>query len=78
MLDAEVRIGELMAKVPKATNQYKSDTDSGVASTKREVIESTGFTPKQVERFQQLAAHPEMVEVAGISPCVNVRGLPCG
>lgn len=62
MLDAEVRIGELMKQVPKAKNQYQSATDSGVASTKREVIENAGFTPKQVERFETLASHPDIVE----------------
>lgn len=69
VLDAEVRIGELMAKVPKATtgNQYtgKMVPDSTVAhQTKYEVIREAGFTPKQVERFQTLAAHPEIVEQA--------------
>lgn len=64
VLDAEVRIGELMAKVPKAVNQYKRATDSGVASTKTEVIHEAGFTPKQVERFQTIAKHPEAVEQA--------------
>lgn len=69
VLDAEVRIGELMSRVPKATkgNQYtgKMVPDSGVHNqTKTEVIEQAGFTPKQVQRFQTLAAHPEIVEQA--------------
>jgi N6-adenosine-specific RNA methylase IME4 len=68
VLDAEVRIGELMAKVPKATeNQYtKVQSDSGVArqKPKADVIRDAGFTPKQVQRFQTLAAHPEIVEQA--------------
>ena len=64
VLDAEIRIGQLMAKVPKAVNQYKSATDSAVASTKTEAIEKAGFTPKQVQRFEALAAHPEIVEQA--------------
>lgn len=71
VLDAEVRIGELMAKVPKATGGQpfhgKSTPDSGVVSrpqTKQDVIRDAGFTPKQVERFQTLAAHPEIVEQA--------------
>ena len=54
VLDAEVRIGELMAKVPKASkyNAVKQK-DSGVQSfqTKTQVIEQAGFTPKQVQRF---------------------------
>ena len=69
VLDAEARIGELMAKVPKATkgNQYtgKMVPDTAVAhQTKTEVIREAGFTPKQVERFQTIAKHPEAVEMA--------------
>lgn len=71
VLDAEVRIGELMREVPKTTNnnpngknQYGGgQSDSGVVltKTKSEVIREAGFTPKQVERFQTLANHPEVV-----------------
>lgn len=68
VLDAEVRIGELMAKVPKASGgqpfQKKSTTDTAVQSrpqTKADVIEKAGFTQKQVQRFEQMAAHPEAV-----------------
>lgn len=69
VLDAEVRIGELMAKVPKAIkgNQYtgKMVVDSGVHNqTKTEVIRESGFTPKQVQRFETLAAHPDLVAQA--------------
>ena len=76
VLDAEVRIGELMAQIPKATkgngsNQYaKNDTavDFSTAEekpvTKSEIIKQAGFTQKQAERFQTLAAHPEIVEQA--------------
>ena len=68
VLDAEVRIGELMAKVPKATeNQYtkvQSDSDVAKQKSKADVIRDAGFTPKQVQRFQTLAAHPEIVAQA--------------
>ncbi len=64
VLDAEVRIGELMAKVPKAVNQHKGAVDSGVHTTKADVIEQAGFTVKQVQRFETLAAHPEIVAQA--------------
>ncbi len=84
VLDAEMKIGELMEQIPKATAQNnisgkkKSDTqiDSGVVlgtdvekeisppKTKTEIIQESGFTPKQVERFQTLAKHPEIVEQA--------------
>jgi hypothetical protein len=72
VLDAEVRIGELMAKVPKASggdhgNQYtggKNNIGDNFAKTKAEVIAEAGFTPMQVSRFETLAAHPEIVEQA--------------
>jgi ParB family chromosome partitioning protein len=67
VLDAEVRIGELMREVPKASGgaPYHKDTvDSGVQSTKAKIIEDAGFTVKQVQRFETLAAHPEAVERA--------------
>jgi len=69
VLDAEVRIGELMAKVPKGSGGDRRSevfkTDTGVHfETKAEVIERAGFTPKQVQRFETLAAHPEIVAQA--------------
>ncbi|MBR1603248.1 MAG: hypothetical protein IJ667_07400 [Synergistaceae bacterium] len=114
VLDAEVRIGELMQAIPKATTNHKNkdlEIDSGVdflksksepeeleledkvkdaeaeeiqaadnsrtsqaeaevednndkPKTKSEIIKEAGFTQKQVERFQQLAAHPEAVAQA--------------
>ena len=80
VLDAEVRIGQLMRDVPKETNnnpngnnQHGGQNDSGVDSTKNKkkkqkskstVIREAGFTQKQAERFQQLASHPEIVEQA--------------
>ena len=68
VLDAEMKIGELMARVPKAKGgqpyHKNSTTDTAVASTKAEVIREAGFTPKQVERFQAIAKHPEAVEQA--------------
>ena len=82
VLDAEVRIGQLIQEVPKALNnnpeghnQHKvGQNESGVeltskkktegVKTKSEVIREAGFTQKQAESFQQLAAHPEIVEQA--------------
>lgn len=65
VLDAEVRIGELMAQVPKATPNnnpfHENDTAVDFVKPKAEVIRDAGFTPKQVERFQRMAAHPEAV-----------------
>lgn len=66
VLDAEVRIGELMAKVPKATPNnnpfHENDSAVDLVKPKSEVIREAGFTTKQVERFQTMAAHPEVVE----------------
>lgn len=71
VLDAEVRIGELMTQVQKASGgqpfQKKSTTDSDVQSrpqTKADVIKEAGFTTKQVQRFETLAKHPEIVAQA--------------
>ena len=103
VLDAEVRIGELMAQVPKATahnnpsglKKPQPQIDSGVdlgsdddddpfaifdqptekktekkpkpkekQKTKKEAIEELGLNQKQVERFETLAKHPELVERA--------------
>lgn len=64
VLDAEVRIGELMAKVPKAQGTRTDLRPTDTAVGKYDAIKDAGFTPKQVERFQTLAAHPEIVEQA--------------
>ena len=75
VLDAEVRLGELTAKIPKATAfnnpsgvsktaQNDSGVELGSPKPKTEVVRELGFTPKQVERFEQLAKHPEVVEAA--------------
>lgn len=72
VLDAEVRIGELMRQVPKASggdhgNQYtggKINTDDKFAISKTKVISDMGFTPMQVSRFETLADHPEIVAQA--------------
>lgn len=61
VLDAEVRIGELTAELPKAKNQYACDTDVTSKETK---LGEMGFNRKQVSRFEQLAKHPEAVEQA--------------
>lgn len=72
VLDAEVKIGELMRNVPKVSGGDRRSeifkNDSGVdfekKTTKSAVIREAGFTSKQAERFQQLASHPEIVEQA--------------
>lgn len=57
VLDAEVRIGELMAKVPKRQGFASAIRDTTVANaeTKHDVIREAGFTPKQKEGILSLA-----------------------
>ena len=66
VLDAEVRIGELTAKIPKAQGFASSIRDITVANAKNktEEIKEAGITPKQAQRFEELARHPEAVEQA--------------
>ena len=66
VLDAEVKIGELMSGLPKRQGARTDiqPLDSGVGKLKSEVIKDSGFTEKQAERFQTLAANPDLVEKA--------------
>lgn len=67
VLDAEVKIGELMAQVPtrsKYNAAKRQDTDVKSFETKTEVIENAGFTVKQVQRFETLAKNRDIVEQA--------------
>ena len=64
VLDAEVKIGELMAKVPKAQGKRTDKKPTDTAVGKYDVIKEAGFTPKQVERFETLAKNPDIVEQA--------------
>lgn len=66
VLDAEVRIGELTAQIPKATkgNQYtgKMVPDSAVGNqTKEQALSDIGITQRTAERFEELARNPEAV-----------------
>lgn len=64
VLDAEVRIGELMRQVPKAQGKRTDTQLSNSGVTKLETLESMGFNKMQVQRFETLAAHPEIVAQA--------------
>ena len=71
-LRGQVRIGELMRELPKASggdhgNQYtggKVNTDDKFATSKTKLLADMGFTPMQGSRFETLAAHPEIVAQA--------------
>ncbi len=68
LIDAEVKIGDLLKQIPKATkgNQYtgKMVSDSGVDNQKpkKQVIEELGFNQKQAERFETMASNKDIVE----------------
>ena len=70
VMDAEVKLGCFLNETPKAknggANQYraKSTPLSNELKSKSDVIKDLGITQKQAERFQQLAAYPEIVELA--------------
>jgi DNA modification methylase len=72
LLDAEVKIGEILARMPKASGKHwedKRESKSSTAGTfnspietKEQAVEKLGFDRKQVHRFQTLAANKEIVE----------------
>lgn len=68
LLDAEVRIGDLLKQIPKANrgNQYtgKMVSDSGVDNQKpkKQVIQELGLNQKQAERFETLSSNKDLVE----------------
>lgn len=69
LLDAEQKLGELFAKLPKSEGgrPAQKTIDTGVDSsskTKKQVLEGLGFNQKQAERFETLAKHPEIVAQA--------------
>lgn len=66
VLDAEVRLGELLAKIPRATGNQnvKRDTAVVLEKPKHEVIADLGFNTKQAERFETIAKYPEAVAQA--------------
>ena len=70
VLDAEVRIGSLTSLLPKASSgDRKSDgikicTAEHFEKPKSESIRALGFSQSQIQRFETLAKHPEIVEQA--------------
>lgn len=66
VLDAEVKLGQLIAAMPKAKNQYESAIHNGVYSTKEQSLKSVGFNQEQARRLETLAKHPEIVAQAKV------------
>ena len=70
LLDAEVRIGEILEKMPKAQGKHweekrESKGNSAVTSTfetKEQAAKQLGFDKMQVSRFQTLAQNKDLVE----------------
>lgn len=78
LLDAEVRIGDLLKQIPKASGgdrksiKFKNDTNVDFEKvnntsvekleTKKETIERLGFNQKQAERFEALSSNKDLVE----------------
>ena len=62
VLDAEVKVGELTARIPKNERVRTDLVDTGVAQTKRSQLQKIGIHEKQAERYEQLAKNPEIVE----------------
>lgn len=73
VLDAELKLGELTAKLEKASggdhgNQYTGGKINSVVEnatkTKPEKLEEIGIKQHTAERFEKMAKHPEVVEQA--------------
>lgn len=68
LLDAEVKLGEMLKQIPKGTkgtgsNQFaKKPTGGQFSKTKSEVIKDLGFERHQAQRFEILADNPDLVE----------------
>jgi len=68
VLDAEVKIGTLTARIPKSVGGRPKETiftaERSFEKSKAEVIKELGFNQPQIQRFEKLAQHPEIVEQA--------------
>lgn len=70
LIDAEVRIGDLLKQIPKNTefkgNQYKEvnshQCENTKYETKQEVITRLGFNKDQANRFETMASNKDIVE----------------
>lgn len=73
LLDAEVRIGELLKQIPKAsgirtdlqpvfTSEQRLQIVPQTPKPKEQVVEELGFNQNQVHRFETLANNKDIVE----------------
>ncbi len=64
LLDAEVSLGEIMATLPEAPGKrtdLQTPEDSDVQMSKKEILKEAGFSVKTAQRYEMLAAHPDIV-----------------
>ena len=63
LLDAEIRLGELIAEIPEKPGLRRDlhPQDSTVQRSKKEIIMAAGLSVKQAQRYERLAANPKIV-----------------
>jgi len=65
---SEMRMGEMLREIPKATPNnnpfHENRTDAKLVKPKSDVLAEIGITKDTASRFEQMAAHPEIVEQA--------------
>ena len=64
LLDAEVSLGEIMATLPEAPGKrtdLEELEDTAVPRSKKEILKQAGFSVKTAQRYEILAAHPDIV-----------------
>lgn len=64
VIDAEVRIGELMRQIPKASGRNQYTEDCLPTKTKQQTLEDNGFSRDIGNQFEQMSKHPEAVAAA--------------
>lgn len=68
LLDAEVKLGELTSEIPlgsggdRRSKDFKNRPATAFEKTKEQTIKELGFTNDQVEKFESLADHKDLVE----------------
>lgn len=67
---SEMRMGEMLREIPKASGgdrrseSFKKSTGAPFEKTKAETIADIGISRDTAKRYQQMAAHPDIVEQA--------------
>lgn len=61
---SEMRMGEMLSELPTAQGQRNDLQLSNTSETKLDILEDIGISKITANRFEQMAAHPEIVEQA--------------